>query len=104
MPSAAGRVEHGAQEVAGVGLELGLGRADGLEVEDVEELALEDHLEDLRRRRRGVGVGDAHVVDGRDALGVEPPHLPHHHGAPVVADEGGLLVAVVVEQPAEVGR
>ncbi len=40
----------------------------------------------------------------RDPFGVEPAQLPDHHGAPVVADEGGLVVAVVVEQAAQVGR
>ena len=39
---AAGRVQHGAQEAPRVGLELGLGRPDLLEVEHVEELALEE--------------------------------------------------------------
>ena len=34
---------------------------------------------------------------------MQPSHLPHHHGAPVVPDEGGLVVAVVVEQAAQVG-
>ena len=75
---------------------------DRLEVEHVEELALEDHLEDLRGRRRRIGVRHAHVEEGRDAVGVEAPHLPDHHGPPVVADEGGPVVAVVVEQPAQV--
>ena len=101
-PLAAGGVEHGAQEQARVGLELGLGGPDRLEVEHVEELPLEDHLEDLRGRRGRVGVGDAHVADGRHPLGSETPHLPDQHGAPVVADEGRLLVAVVVEQARQV--
>ena len=87
-----------------VGLELRLGDADRLEVEDIEELAFEDLLEDVERRGRRIGERHAHVEDGRDPLGMQPPHLPDHHGAPVVPDEGRLLVAEVVEQAAQIGR
>ena len=101
-PLAARRVEHGAHPAARVGLELGLGRPDLLEVQHVEELALEEVLEDLRGRARRLRVGHAHVVDGGHAVGMQPAQLPHHHGAPVVPGEHRCLVAVVVEQPAQV--
>ena len=98
----AGRIEHGAQEASGVRLELCLGRPDRLEVQHVEERVGEEHLEDLDRRGGRVRIRDAHVVERRDALGMEPPHLPHHHGPPVVAHEGGAVVAVVIEEAGEV--
>ena len=103
-PLAARRIQHGAHVAARVGVEFGLGRPDVLEVQHVEELVTEDVAEDLGRRPGCVRVGDAHVVDGRDPLGVEAPHLPHDHGAPVVPGERRLVVAVVVEQSAQVRR
>ena len=57
-PLAAGRVQHGAQEMPRVGLELGFGDADRLEVEHVEELALEDHS-------KISSAGPAHWSTGR---------------------------------------
>ena len=78
---------------------------DRLEVQHVEELALEDHLEDLCRRRRSVGVGDAHVVEGRrPARGGAVPSPTPPSPPSRARRRQRLVVAVVVEQAAQVAR
>ena len=75
---------------------------DGLEVEDVEEAVAPDRLHQLRRRHRPLRVRHAHADDGAHPLGVQPGEIPHDQGAPVVADEDGVVVAGGVEQPEQV--
>ena len=96
------RPQHGAHRALDVGLQLALGRADLLEVQDVEEAVAGRGLEHVRRRRRPLGVGHADVDDGPDPIGVQPGEVPHEQGAPVVADEHGVVVAGGVEQAEQV--
>ena len=85
-----------------VGVELGLGRTDGLEVQDVEEAVARRRLEHVGRRGRPLGVRHADVDHGPDPLGVQAGEVPHEQRAPVVADEHGVVVAGRVEQGQQV--
>jgi hypothetical protein len=87
---------HGA---ADVGLELGFGDAGLLEVEDVEEPALEHGLHHLERRHGAAReVGDAHGDDGAEAVRVKDGGIPGHGGAPIVPGDHGRLFAEGVEE------
>ena len=44
----------------------------------------------------------ADADDGTHPLGVQPGQIPHDQRPPVVADEHGVVLADVVEQPEEV--
>ena len=87
---------------ADVGGHLGVGHAGLLEPQHVEVLA-----EPLPPTFGGAGPGarnrrHAQPHDRTDAVRVQQRGVPHHHRAPVVADEHGLLGADVVEQTDEV--
>ena len=96
--------EHPRHRLGRVGAEVGVGHAGLLEVEDVEEAVAERRAHERApapsgpRGRSGTLIATTPVI----AIGVEQRHLPDDHRAPVVADEGRLLGADVVEQAEQV--
>ena len=93
---------------AKVDVELGLGDARLLEVEDVEEAVAEPGAHGVGRlHRRGWARRDPAPVhaergDRVETVGPEQRGVPRHRRAPIVADDRGALDAERVEQPDQV--
>ena len=89
--------------VRDVAVQLSVGRADLLEVQDVEELAGEG--DPVAVRRPPVGTGDERTADpddSGDAIRVPLSEGPRDPGTPVVADHDRALEPEGVEEPEDV--